>query len=94
MSHTFTRTTGLSRTEMTWRIVARLGYTVDADGVVYFSSEEGGQPLGTLSELSDLLAEHGCLGPRTPQGRYTTPDALACRRLDRMLFERSLAPAA
>ncbi|WP_300681409.1 hypothetical protein [Nocardioides sp.] len=51
MSHTPTHH---SPTDTTLRLLARLGYTVDALRTVYLSSEEGGLPVGPLAEIVEL----------------------------------------
>lgn len=83
----------LDADQMTRRVLTRLGYTIDARGagteIVFGSSEEGGQPVGGLTEISELVRALGCLGDPDSAGLHQHPDTAAAARLDQVLYERA-----
>lgn len=88
MSHIHT-TGPLTESAMIRRVLARLDYTVDPHGIVYLSIEEGGEPIGHLSEISAQIRAYGVLDQRSPNGLHRGYNSAAAARLDRVLFERA-----
>jgi hypothetical protein len=78
-----TRPTPPDAARTTRRILGRLGYTIGADGTVFGSIEDGGQPVGQFSDVILLAESLGCLGERD------AADPAALARLDLALFERT-----